>query len=264
MGKAAEQKTVLNLAEGNKITRVEVINEGRTIEIYSVLDAILNSTAPEADFERKFPIVEASKLSLDDEFLKYEPETYQQEWLKETLMVGIKTGLKDFRRPAMDPSFKDDKIVYEAGLMPAVGKSCNWWHENAKKFMPERNSRLGTEIQYAAFLGVLIKYLINEMGYTVSEAWEAVGEDSKELGHYWNSKKAKQSFEATGSRLIGLFYDLTNTAKLLSNDDGSVFWIAGGGFNLTSNNFPLADMNTLDIMLNRNLSYCVGWLVLDA
>ena len=213
-------------------------------------------------FDKMFPIVEASKLSLDDEFLKYEPETYHQEWLKETLMVGIKTGLKDFRRPAMDPSFKDDKIVYEASLMPAVGKSCNWWHENAKKFMPVRNSRLGTEIQYAAFLGVLIKYLINEMGYTVSEAWEAVGEDSKELGHYWNSENAKHDYEATGRRPIGLFFDLANTHKILGDDDGSVCWFAGGNCKNYSSTFPLADIFSV------NLHDCyddgVWWLVLDA
>ena len=214
-------------------------------------------------FEEMFPIVEASKLSLDDEFMRHKTKTVRQKWLKETLMVSIKAGLKDFRRPTMDPSFKDDKIVYEAGLMPATRKSCNWWRENAKKFMPERNSRLGTETQYAAFLGVLIKYLINEMGYTVSQAWKAVCDDSKELGHYWNSENAKRSFESTGSRLIGLFYDLANTCKILSNDDGSVFRLAGGVCYGLGDGNPLAGMYTVNGPYG-SYGCGVGWLVLDA
>ena len=213
-------------------------------------------------FDKMFPIVEASKLSLDDEFLKYEPETYQQKWLKEILTAEIKDGLKDFRRPAMDPSFKNGKIVYEAGLMPVTGKSCYWWYENAKKFMPERNSRLGTKTQYVAFLGVLIKYLINK-GYTVSQAWQAVCDDSKKMGHYLNSENAKHSFEATGCRQIGLFYDLANTHKILGNYDGSVFKFASGYYDNDSNYFALVFMLTED-----NPDYCydnaVGWLVLDA
>ncbi len=214
-------------------------------------------------FDKMFPIVEASKLSLYDKFMRYKPTTPLQMWLKRTLKASIKAGLKDFRRPAMDPSFKDDKVVYEAGLMPATGKSCNWWRENAKKFMPERNSRLGTVTEYAAFLGVLIKYLINKMGYTVSQAWKAVCDDSKELGHYWNSENAKRSFEATGSRLIGLFYDLANTCKILSNDDGSGFLLASGYYKFVSNFCPLADMFTV-LNPNGNCFGNVGWLVLDA
>ena len=264
MGKATELKMVINMAEGTKATQVKLVEGGKAIEItYSVKDAIDDPAVPEDDFDRKFPVVEASKLKLTDEFLKYEPKTKWQKWLKETLTVGIKAGLKDFRRPAMDPSFKDGKIVYEAGMKPAVGKSCNWWRENAKKFMPERNSRLGTDTQYAAFLGLRIKYLINEMGYTVSQAWKAVCDDSKELGHYRNSENAKHDFEATGSRPIGLFYDLANTCKILSNDNGTVFWLAGGFYGCNSYRFPLADMYAVYCPY---LSYfgSVGWLVLDA
>ncbi len=214
-------------------------------------------------FDKMFQIVEASKLSMDDEFMRHKPTTIRQKTLKEILTDGIKAGLKDFRRPAMDPSFKHDKkIVYEAGLMPAMGESCNWWRENAKKFMPERNSRLGTKTQYAAFLGVLINLLINEMGYTVSHAWEAVCDDSKELGHYWNSKNANEGrCEVTGSRQIGLFYDLANTCKILSNDDGSVLWFTGGAYFFDSNDNPLADLYTVNFPSNHN--YGVGWLVMD-
>lgn len=214
--------------------------------------------------DKNFPIIEASKLSLKDKFLEYEPKTNHQKRLKRTLTVAINAGLNDFRRPAMDPSFKDDKIVYEAGLMPATGKSFNWWSENAKKFMPEKNSRLGTGTQYDAFLGVLIKYLINEGVYTVSKAWWAVCDDSKELGHYCNSKNAKGSFEATGSRRIGLFYDLANTNKFLShdNDNSSDFLFAGGSYKIDSYSCPLSFWFPIS-RSDPGGAMCVGWLVLD-
>ena len=274
MGKTTELKMVINMAEGTKATHVKLAEGGKSIEItYSVFDAIPNLGVPEDDFEQKFPIVEASKLSLEDDFLKHEPKTHFQRMLKESLIAGLKSGLKDFRRPVMDPSFKDDKIVYEAGLMPATGKSCIWWRENAKKFMPERNSRLGNVTEYAAFLGVLIKYLINEMGYTVSQAWEAVCNDSKELGHYRNSENAKNSFESTGSRMIGRLYDLANTSKILSIDNlfdslrvGAShfeFLRAGGSYDVYSKNFPFAGLYVI-IEIDTSNFYSVGWLVLDA
>ena len=55
--------------------------------------------------------------------------------------------------------------------------------------MPERASRLGIKTEYIAFLGVLIKKLVDS-GWKVDDAWDAVCNDSKKLGHYWNSENA--------------------------------------------------------------------------
>ena len=143
-------------------------------------------------FDKMFPIVEASKLSLEDEFLKYEPEEGYQKWIKETLMVGIKAGLKDFRKPRM--SLLSDEFAYEVGLSPVKGRTCGLWRANAKSFMPEKNSRLGTETEYAAFLGLAIKFFINEMEYTVSEAWNTVCNfHTREVVKYLNSRVARRS-----------------------------------------------------------------------
>lgn len=72
------------------------------------------------------------------------------------------------------------------GQKPAVGKSYNSWIEIVK------NSKwcIGTKSQYIAFLGVLIKRIVDK-GWTVDEAWKAVCSDSKKLGHYINSDNAK-------------------------------------------------------------------------
>ena len=162
----------------------------------------------------------------------------------------------------MDPSFTDDGIGYVAGKTPAVGKSYNWWFNTAKEYDPSRNSRLGTRLEYGAFLGVLIKKLAEE-GNSVEWAWNAVCNNSEELGHYRNSKNSKHWFEPVGSRCICGFYDLADTYKILADDvKEDEFWLAGGYFNDYSYVYPLADLyhNTLRNSEHYN---SVGWLVLS-
>ena len=211
-----------------------------------------------------FVLVEASKLSLDDEFMKYEPQTKREKKFKEQLTKTIKEGIKDFWRPKYDPSFNEEGtgICFVAGKKPAIGKSYNWWNKAARAFCLERHSRLGTKSEYVAFLGVLIKKLV-ESGGKVEEAWNAVCCDSKELGHYWNSKNAMRDFEDTGSREICGFFDLANTFKILAeNEETGGFWLAGGRNNSISVDNPLA---YLEHNIYDNAFYdCVGWTVIPA
>lgn len=208
-----------------------------------------------------FALVEASKLSLDDEFMFHEPKTKEEKELKKLLTEAIKKGLKDFYRPIMDPSFNGKGgICYVKGRKPAVGESYDWWKETALKFLPERNSRLGTETEYIAFLGVLLKKLVSS-GWSIAKAWNAVCNDSKELGHYRNSKNAKYEFEPTGSRKIDSYYDLANTYKILKHEETG-FWIDGDGYYCSSNEHPLADLFRINHCLDFYY-YGVGWLVLE-
>ena len=150
--------------------------------------------------DEMFVLIEASKLSMDDEFMKHKPNSKRELVLKNALEAVIKKGIPNFWRPRMDPTLdKAENICFKTGKKPAVGKSYNWWRDNAKKFNPRRKSRLGTKSQYIAFLGVLIKTLIAE-DWTVDEAWDAVCNNSEKLGHYWNSENVKHEFEPTGSR----------------------------------------------------------------
>lgn len=210
-----------------------------------------------------FVKVEASELRLDDEFMKYQPKTKEQREFKELVETAIKSGLKDFWRPICDPSFDDNgRICYEPGNMPAVYKSYNWWEETTKNFCPERGSRLGTKTEYIAFLAVLIKELIAS-GKSVEWTWNAVCNDSKELGHYVNSDNAKYAYEDTGSRAVCGFYDLANVFKILAEDKESCgFWIAGGVCLDGSDYYPLAShyhyLPNDDVFI-----YAVGWLVLE-
>ncbi|MBP3284928.1 MAG: hypothetical protein J6M02_05465 [Clostridia bacterium] len=211
-----------------------------------------------------FVLIEASKLSQEDAFMKHKPRTEEEEIFKERLVSAIRRGVKDFYRPRIDPSFTKDGngICYKAGKKPAVGKSYDWWDKVAKKFNPARKSRLGTMSEYVAFLGVLIKTLVAE-GWSVEEAWDAVCNDSKTLGHYRNSEDTKQGFEPTGSREVYGFFDLSNAWKILSDNGGAGgFWWASGNYHYNGYGKPLADLYH-DDDCDCNFSNGVGWIVYE-
>ena len=135
---------------------------------YRLVD-IPEETKPEVvgeNFDSAFKLVEASKLSLDDEFMSYEPQTKGEKKLKKLLQVAIDRGLPDFYAPEYAPSFsRSGKIRYAPNEKPAVDKGMDYWKRVAKEFNPDRLSQSGTRLYYAAFLGVLIKRLIAEKNY---------------------------------------------------------------------------------------------------
>lgn len=267
MSKTTEQRTVFEIGgdltiTGN-ITRVKI--KGRKIEIFSIPEGVnLEEIKGTQEYiDKYFPIAKASTLSLEDEFLKHEPETKEQRKFKNALISAIKSGLSDFRAQRMDACFDEEgNICFKAGMKPAVGKSPNWWKETAKKFMPEKGSRLGTTKERIAFLGLLIKYLIEEKGYTVSNAWKAVCDQSKDLGHYWDSENAKHDFEDTGSRQVGEWYDLANTCKITVDDEAGCFSLVGGNFFNCGINYPLEGVFGIYDPVNACNSG-VGWIVLS-
>jgi len=213
--------------------------------------------------DEMFVLIEASKLSMDDEFMQHQPKTTKEQMLKSLLKYVIKKEIEDFWLPKMDPSLdRADNIYFKAGEQPAVGKSYNWWFENAKKFNSKRKSRLGTMSEYIAFLGVLIRSFIAE-GWSADEAWDAVCNDAKKLVHYCDSQNAKYVLEPTGSRAIAGFYDLSNTNKILTEDEEfGRFWLAGGYFYSSSDYGPL-NVLLLNGYSDYHLYHSVGWIVLE-
>ena len=212
-----------------------------------------------------FPIVDIENVSLNDSFMQYEPDTGWEEIIKESIIEAKEIGMKNFRIPAMDPSLDDDRetIMYRAGRKPAVGKSPKWWYENAPRFMPNKNSRMRDELEHNVVLGVMrIKYLVEEKGYKVEEAWKAVCRDSKDLGHYRNSINAKLEFETTGSRQIGKCFDLGNTCKIVKKREDSGFVLFGGDYDEKSYEYHLAYRYSINNP-NSDYSSSVGELVLD-
>jgi len=218
------------------------------------------------EFEKMFPIVEIEKVSLEDRFMQYEPKTLEEKWVKESIIKAKEINLKNFRKPAMDPSFADDgeTIIYCAEEKPALGKSPLWWEENALKFMPEKNSRMIDELEKYVWSGMLIRDLIEE-GYGLDEAWKAVCVDSTEIGHYCNSKDAKHGFELTGSRQIGKWFDLGNTKKIVTQPKSSPFLgfiFFGGDYEYMGETHSVASRHNLYNEFVNNYG-SVGELVLD-
>lgn len=261
-----EQKMVFSCPEGAKITKanMKIADDGKSVEVVITTEVALeqrNISVESENFDEVFPIIDLSEL-IGHKLLSYNPKTERQRKLLSDIRRGIEEKLPAFRAPYMDPSEEDGKIVFKPGNRPAVGHSALWWDKTWSKFMPGKNSRSGTDLHWAAFLGKQMKYLIDEKNYSVEAAWEAVCNDSRDLGHYWNSKDAKHDFEPTGSRKIGEFYDLANTCKILKKYKASGFLLAGGRYYDGSRCYPLADVGTIG---NPNFNYCysVGWLVLD-
>ena len=270
MSKRTEGRMVITV--GEEITRVNIIDGGKAVEIlFSVSESdekksvTVEPNFKSQEFEEMFPIVDIENVSLKDSFMQYEPKTELGKRVKASIIEAKRIGMKNFRIPAMDPAFDDDggTIIYCAGRKPAVGRSPKWWEENALQFMPSKNSRLKDDLQADVVLGVMrIKCLVEEKGYQVAEAWEAVCVNSKDLGHYRNSQKAKHKFEKTGSRQIGKCFDLGNTSKIVKKRGGLGFMIFGGSYRINSNKYPLADAGSI-FGPNDIYDDSVGELVLD-
>lgn len=266
MSKIKEDLLVFEALPNKRIRRVKIKDDGRSVEVYQVDEKDYLKSKEEELFEEIFPIVEVSQLSLLDTFLKYTPETNNQEKLYNEIIEVIKSKISDFRVPIYDPSIERDtlniKITFLPDAIPATNISPDVWKNIALKVAPNKSSRLGSRKQYVAFLAVLIKALVNEEGYSVSKAWEMVCDDSRALGHYHNSWSAKHHLEPTGCRKVIRWYDLANTSKLLFDYEKRKFVQASGNFNIYSYKKPLCYLEIVEHIFAAH-NYCVGWIVTD-
>lgn len=210
-------------------------------------------------------IVPASKLSPRDKFLQYEPETDQEREFKDDLLEQIKYGLKDFKHPIIDPSVdKEGRIFYQFGSEPGRGYTTKKWEEMAGEFMPEKNSRLGNHIEYNAFVGCIMKQLVDE-GVEIRKVWKYFIIDSSNLGNYNNSSEIRKA--KTGSNGIVGWFDLANYKKIIKhayrNGD---YLLASGSYDSLGVTHPVARirccMSTLEYV--EDILYdSTGWIVTD-
>ena len=195
--------------------------------------------------QKKVVLVEASKLSINDKFMSFDPKTAPETLIepetlfKERLTEVILNEPKDFYRPVFDPSFdEEENIVYEEGKRPAIGKSFKWWEEKAK----EIGGNIATRNEYIAFLGVLLKNLVED-GESIPNAWSIICSLSDTESDAKQNKSTKHIIEDTGSKKLGMFYDLTNTYKLCKEDEyreTGGFLIAGGLLFGDKTNYPIS------------------------
>ncbi len=216
------------------------------------------STETELTAEFETITVEGSDSQIYFDMLEYAPASETEKEFLEFLKEAVDAGVKTFKVPVCDPSIDENgSLQFVAGCKPAVGYSYNELKEIAIK----NGVQLGSKNQYVLFLATIIHRLVEE-GWSKAGAFYAVCTDSTQLGHYWNSEKARHDFEVTGSRKIAGKCDLANTYKILKNDEkAGGFWFAGGGYYGDGGDDPLAYLNLCNNYDNHcNLS--VGWFVL--
>ena len=218
--------------------------------------------------ERDFPVVEVESLTMGDRFLReHVPRSRNEERIWSSCESAIKYRTRNFRRNAVSPSLnEEEKIVFVKGEKPAVGKPARWWAERAKQVCLEKKSRLATVFDEDLFNGILIRYLIEQAGFTVSEAWKAVCIKSAQLGNFWDSPGSPHALEPTGSRKIGRFHDFGNTCKIVcSLENEAKFCYYGGDFWDLSHECPLGSLIGIPNEEAESVTYdrSVGVIVME-
>lgn len=202
--------------------------------------------------------------TFDGKWIEHHPTTSRQKMTLGIYQKAKRQGrLHDFTCMTFDPSIKDEKLVYQKGLPPAVGFSGTEWKKMLKEYNPSRNSRMMTITEYVCRNLFLIKRLV-ESGYEIEEAWKFVCDDSQKIGHYANSDSHVYDFEPTGSRGVCGFYDLANTWKILA-EDSEIFdnyWSASGFYRNDSKVLPVGDIRP-DHLRKDKCDISVGMLALD-
>ena len=221
-----------------------------------IVGGILTETELTAEFETI--TVEGSDSQIYFDMLKYAPASETEKEFLEFLNEAVDAGVKTFKVPVCDPSIDENgSLQFVAGCKPAVGYSYN----ELKKIAIKNGVQLGSKKQYVIFLATIIHRLVEE-GWSKADAFFSVCTDSTQLGHYWNSEKARHYFEVTGSRKIAGKCDLANTYKILKNDEkAGGFWLAGGDYYNLGFYYPLADL-ILNDNCGNHYTYGVGWFVL--
>lgn len=158
--------------------------------------------------------------------------------------------------PAYEPS-KDENgnIQFVSGQVVLRGLSSYEWESKATDYSPDNGSRMASITTY--FL-LLLRWLKD--GHATVEQ---LADDSKDIGHYWNSENAKHDYEKTGERQFGgLDGFVGNTYKIVKDpDSGSGFSVLGGWCSVDGNIFPVADV-FLDSFPNSRTDVSVGLLEL--
>ena len=203
--KYENRKLVLPI--GGEITEFKILDNHSSVEItYKV-----PITSLQKDLEDFFPIVQASDLTLKQGILAYTPKTEKQAIFKTRLEKVVKSGLSDFRAQSQYPIPLDGKLIYRQHLPFEPSISLIQWETRAKEVNPLKRSRLGYATQRIAFLGYIIKLLVEKHKYTLDEAWYAVCDDSGKIAYFANSNSKYL-------HSIGPFSDLGNGYSITIND----------------------------------------------
>lgn len=232
-------------------------------DLYNSNNGFSENLISDEEFDKLFPIIPASTLSLDDHFFKWESDIRDFSKIQSKLKDGILNGkLKDFRRPIMDPSLDEfENIVFQKNAIPFTFKSCDYDFQyvknKAEAFMPSKNSRIGNILEYCAFLAFLIKYLVENEKYSPVEAIKLVCFNSKKLVYDFNP--IWEDRPLTGTVKVWHFYDLGGGTNKLLYEDHHTYYASEACQRNVATTIRIGDI----FANNSSFLFAVPWIVMD-
>ena len=147
------------------------------------------------------------------------PKTSNQKAFLNYVSEALAVITYDYKISTIEASHKNDKLYFEEGKSVARGINSEVWTKMAKNYWPKKKSRLATLYE------LLLWY-----AYRVAKGYwslEYVCDDSSLEGNYLDSPKPSHTFELSGKREVGGFYDGSgNTRKLVTHENG--YALCGG------------------------------------
>jgi hypothetical protein len=214
---------------------------------------------------KKFKIIPATQISVNDSFLNYISKSKEQMNFKEKILnVLMNEDIKNFRVQGYDPRLKNNEIIFESGLLPELGKSPLWWEENAKNVLKSKNSRLGNENERLLFVAYILKRLVETNWNKISYCWHEICNDSVNIARYINNTLYYDFvYERTGDkRVVSEFSDLGNVSKIIKSSNDNKFYHVGGARYLNSYEAPIINQSNINYPENND-NLAVGWIVMD-
>lgn len=139
--------------------------------------------------------------------------------------------------PVYEPT-KDDNgnIQYVSGANVLIELNSYNWEKTLKNYSPENGSR---EAPITTYFLLLLRWLKDGLA-TI----EQLADDSRNIGHYWDSENTKHDFEKTGEREFGgLCGFVGNTYKEVKDSDSSSgFSLLGGEYYGYGDECPVANV----------------------
>ena len=281
-----EKAIRINLPDGAEYRRVEVTDGGISI-IYAeetTIDTVKVSKTVSKALPKPTPLIGGTEVyqkeglpywyckikygrdefmhlyfgDLTDDDLLYTTDgkkrkfvTGKQKQFREDVMEALKNKPKEGFRwiPVYEPSRGDDgNLQYVSGVNVLTGLTGENWEEAFQKYSHENGSRMASITTYFLLLLRLLKD-----GFATIEQ---LADDSKEIGHYWDSENTKHEIEKTGECQIGGLYGFAgNTYKIVKySESSSSFSFLGGDYCSYGSRYPLADV------LLVNTPYYIGVL----
>ena len=116
--------------------------------------------------------------------MRHKPQTHEEYLLRGAITQFTKSGMEDFCVLKFVPSYEGKRIKFLPENKTVTDNSYFEWVRKTRR-LPVDKSRVGTKLEFSAFLGTIIVLLV-DMGYSESQAWYIVCNDPSKLVEIFN------------------------------------------------------------------------------